>query len=373
MNRAQKKNILKDLEKKIVLLVGPRQCGKTWLAKDIAQDFHTPVYLNYDQPMDRKIMLEQAWLETTDLLILDELHKMQGWKNYLKGVNDTKPHSMRLLVMGSARLDIFDRLGDSLAGRYFRHRLLPISLAELKQVNQPLDIHKLLERGGFPEAYLAENDVEANRWRLQYINSMLSTDIFEVDKIHNARAMQLVFNLLKSRVGSPISYQSLAEDVAVSPTTIKKYIQILEALFIVFAIQPYSKNIARSLLKEPKIYFFDTGLVQGDDGVIFENMVALSLLKHVYAKVDLQAENYRLHYLRTKDGLEVDFALVRENIIESIIEAKLSESTPTKALKKFHERYGYPAIQLVKALRNEHKQEDINILKAEKFLSDLFL
>ena len=128
MQRIQKTAILKDLDKKIVLLVGPRQAGKTWLAKDIAQDFSRSVYLNYDQVLDRKIIQDQSWLESTEILVLDELHKMPNWKNYLKGLYDTKPQSMRLLVTGSARLDIFDQLGDSLAGRYFRHRLFCVKL-----------------------------------------------------------------------------------------------------------------------------------------------------------------------------------------------------------------------------------------------------
>lgn len=373
MQRIQKQIILTDLEKKLVLLVGPRQCGKTWLAKDIAKEFLNSVYLNYDQALDKKMMLEQSWLDSTDLLILDELHKMENWKNYLKGIYDTKPESMRILVTGSARLDVYDQLGDSLAGRYFRHRLLPLSLAELNQVSEPFDINKLLERGGFPEPYLADNITDANRWRLQYINSMLSTDIFEIDTIHNVKGMQLVFNLLRTRVGSPVSYQSLAEDVGVSPTTIKKYIQILEALFIVFTVSPYSKNIARSLLKEPKIYFFDTGLVQGDNGAKFENLVAASLLKHVYGKVDTLAENCGLNYLRTKDGQEIDFALVFQDQIETMIEVKISDHLPSKSLIKFHEKYNYPAIQLVKSLRNEYQQQGVRILKAEKYLSQLFL
>jgi predicted AAA+ superfamily ATPase len=373
MQRIQEEWILRDLGKKIVLLVGPRQAGKTWLAKKIAASFPNSVYLNYDQFTDREILIKQSWLPTTDLLILDELHKMPDWKNYLKGLYDTKPSSMRLLVTGSARLDIYDKLGDSLAGRYFRHRLLPISLSELRQVQEEPDIDKLMDRGGFPEAYLAENVIEANRWRLQYINSLLSTDIFEFDSISNFKAVKLVFDLLRNKVGSPISYQSLSEDVQVSPITIKKYIQILEALFIVFTVTPYSKNIARSILKEPKIYFFDTGLVQGNEGAKLENLVAVSLLKHAYAMVDYGASNYDLHYLRTKDGQEVDFALTNDDKIEKIIEVKLSDREISKPLANFSMRYEYWAVQLVKSIGNEYQQGKIMVLKAENFLKKLFM
>src|SRR3972149_7285826 len=109
MKRFQKQAILDDLQKKMVLIVGPRQAGKTWLAKDIALSFKNSVYLNYDQILDREIINAQSWLPTTDLLILDELHKMEGWKNYFKGVYDTKPELMRILVTGSARLDIYNQ------------------------------------------------------------------------------------------------------------------------------------------------------------------------------------------------------------------------------------------------------------------------
>ncbi len=373
MDRVQIPYIIKDLNKKMVFLVGPRQAGKTWMAKQIAQTFSSSLYLNYDQVSDRKIINDQHWLPSLDLLILDELHKMPGWKNYLKGFYDTKPDSMRILVTGSARLDIFNHLGDSLAGRYFRHRLMPLSPAELMQTKMPIDIEKLLRRGGFPEPYLAENDVDAERWRLQYLNSLLSTDIFEFDQVQNIKAMQLIFNLLRHRVGSPVSYQSLAEDTAVSPATVKKYIQILEALYIVFRVTPYSKNIARSLLKEPKIYFFDTALVEGNEGAKLENLTAICLLKYIYAKYDYQAEEYHLHYLRTKDGQEVDFALIKKDEVTQMIEVKTSNHSLAPSLLSFHKKYGYPAVQIVKNCRHEMIQDQIMLLKAETFLKSLWL
>jgi predicted AAA+ superfamily ATPase len=373
MKRAQTDLILKDLPRKMVFIVGPRQAGKTYLAKQIAKEFNSSVYLNFDQTEDRKIIEEQKWLEDTDLLIFDELHKMPEWKNYLKGLYDTKPKKLKILVTGSARLDIVKHLGDSLAGRYFLHRLLPFSFAELHQCRHPTDIDSLMKRSGFPEPFLAESDTEANRWRLQYINSLLTTDVFDIEKIQNIRTLQTVFEILRTKVGSPLSYQSIAEDVSISPNTVKKYIQTLEALYIIFLVRPYSKNIARSLLKEPKIYFFDTGLIKGDDGIKFENLMALSLLKHCYAKSDYEGEVYQLHYLRTKEQKEVDFALVHDMKIEQIIEAKLQDKILSKPLSYFHEEYNLSAVQVVKELRQERKEGKILIRKAELFLKNLIL
>ncbi len=374
MKRIQEEYILKDLEKKIVLLVGPRQAGKTWLAREIiAKHFKRTLYLNYDFLEHKQIMLSQAWLPDLDLLILDELHKMPDFKNYLKGVFDTSPPGIRILVTGSARLDIYDQVGDSLAGRYFRHRLLPFSLSELRQVGSDASIETMLTRSGFPEPLLAANELDADRWRQQYINSMLSTDIFEIDEVANIKAFRLVFELLRSKVGSPISYNAIAEDVQISPNTVKKYIQIMQALYIIFIVTPYSNNIARSILKEPKIYFFDTGLVNGDNGAKLENFVACSLLKHVYARNDYQATEYDLHYLRTKEKLEVDFALVNNYKIELIIEVKSSDTDLHNGLKYFHTKYGLPAIQVVRNIRTERMHEDIKILDASNYLRDLFM
>jgi uncharacterized protein len=373
MERYQKKYILKDLNKKMVFLAGPRQAGKTTLAKEIAKEFTSSTYLNFDRAEDRKILLEESWHPSTELLIFDEIHKMKKWKNYLKGVYDTKQPTQKILVTGSARLEIFNKVGDSLAGRFFLHRLMPLSPSECDKVKVDYTIDRFLERGGFPEPFLDPELVEADRWRLQYTDSLLREDVLEFDNIQNINGIRLVFDLLRERVGSPISYSSIAEDVGISPNTVKKYIQIFEALYIVFRVTPYSQNIARSLRKEPKIYFFDTGLVKGDEGKRFENFVATCLLKHVYAKTDYLAQHYTLNYLQTKEKHEVDFALVQDKKAEKIIEVKRTDHTVGKGLIYFHNKYQFPAVQVVKDLRREQMENTIEILSGLRFLQGLFL
>ncbi|MBF0119285.1 MAG: ATP-binding protein [Desulfobacterales bacterium] len=371
MNRLQKKIILKDIEKKLVFIVGPRQVGKTWLAKDIGKDFNHVIYLNYDNIEDRKIIKNASWLTSKGLLILDEIHKMPDFKNYLKGIYDTKDSNLKMIVTGSARLDFIRQSGDSMAGRFYTHRLLPLSPAEVIGTEFDNNIERFMERGGFPEPFLASDIIDSKRWRMQYIDGLIRNDILDLGKINDFKAIQTVLELLRERVGSPLSYSSIAQDVAISPNTVKKYIQIFEALYIIFKITPYSKNIARSLLKEPKVYFYDIGMVKSDQGVIFENMVALSLLNYVYTKIDQEGKNYALHYFRTKEGKEIDFCIVEDNKPQCIIETKLSDSNPSQMLTYFNERYQIKALQIVKELRHEKNERNIEVRRGIDYLKQL--
>lgn len=365
----------------MVFITGPRQVGKTYLAKQIMENFEHPQYLNYDNVDDLRIIQNTSWALNTDLIVFDEIHKMKNWKNYLKGVYDAKPTNQSILVTGSARLETFRQSGDSLAGRYLHLRLNPFSVREISELvpNSYEAIELLNTFGGFPEPLLnavkmekEKAKIEAARWKNQYYTDLIREDILEFSRISEIKTMKTLLQLLKTKVGSPLSFASIANDLQTSSNTIKKYVQILESLFIIFLVTPYHKKIARSILKEPKVYFYDTSFVEVDEGVKLENTCAVSLLKHVQFLHDAQGENIILHYVRTKDNREVDFAISRNGELSQLIEVKLSDNSLSPSLTYFSSRFkSIEAIQLVHNLRQNETRDGINILRLSDWLMNL--
>jgi hypothetical protein len=375
MKRYLYARILADLPRKTVLLTGARQVGKTTLSHQLMEHFETAQYLNWDVPADRAILTRQSWNPRSALLVLDEIHKMPAWKAWLKGVIDAKPKDQAVLITGSARMDTFRQSGESLAGRYFAYRLHPISVREWCDESGAKDeeaLTLLLRRGGFPEPCLAAIDEDADRWRRQYATDLIREDVMEFSRIHEVNTMRTFFELLRERVGSPLSLASMARDLAVSPGTLKRYLDALQALYIVIVIQPWHRNIARALLQAPKVYFHDTGLVKGDEGSRFENAVAGMLLKNVHFLQDTRGIDANLHYVRTKDGAEVDFCLSQGGELTHLIECKLSDPEPHRALSRFSEQFtGAEAIQLVRDLRQPEFRRAVHVERAAQWLGRL--
>ncbi|MBI4578056.1 MAG: ATP-binding protein [Planctomycetes bacterium] len=380
IQRYNQSHIVRDLDRKMVLLSGPRQAGKTTLAKSLRSVWENLQYLNFDSTADRRIFLKESWSRSCDLVVFDEIHKHRYWKNKIKGVYDTEGPRPRLLVTGSARLALYQKKGDSLVGRYLHHRLYPLSLREVNPAPRESrgTVESMLALGSFPEPFLSQSQTEARRWRRQYLNLVVTQDILQLEDVRNISSLELLVELLRERVGSPISFSSLARDLEVAPNTVRRYVEILERLYVVFRVMPYHRNVARAILKEPKIYFFDVGLVAGDRGPRFENLIALHLLKHLHFLEDTQGAEARLHYLRDKQEREVDF-LWTEDVEASrgradktmLLEVKTADEPPSRSLRYFAERLGFKAAQVSLDARQQQQFEGISVLPAAEFLSSL--
>ena len=366
MQRLIEPLIERDLARKMVFLSGPRQAGKTTLAQAIAGRRPGSQVLNWDVLADRRVMLAQSWAPDAPLLVFDELHNMKDWRPWLKGVYDGRRPGQAVLVTGSARLDAFRQAGESLAGRYFSWHLLPITVREFVAgagVSPEDALTRLLQRGGFPEPLLAETEADAQRWRQLYLDGLIRDDILEFSRIGEVRAMRMFVELLRERVGSPLSLASIARDLQVSPTTLARYLEILESLHIVFVVRPYHRNIARALLKEPKVYLNDTGLVKGDDGARFENACAVMLHAAVQQRRDAEGADTALHYIRDKERREIDFVVCAQDEPAQLIECKWADASVPPYLAATAARF--PKASATLLLRHARQREQRGAVAVE--------
>lgn len=359
MHRNLQSYILKDLSNKIALLTGPRQCGKTTLSKQLIQPFD---YFNYDNGEDRLALQKKRWDREKPLLIFDELHKMRHWKRWLKGIYDTEGLKPNIVVTGSAMLNTYRKVGDSLAGRYFQYRLHPLDLKEAYQYWQPDSgeiFNRLFNCSGFPEPFLHNDPTYYKRWRRSHLDIILRQDLIDLHSVRDIQAIETLVSLLKNCVGACVSYANLARQLERDPTTIKRWLQLLEELFVIFRVTPYHKKITRSLLKEPKYYFYDIAQVEDDNGAKLENLVACALLKELHFIEDTKGDKTALHFLRTKDGKELDFLICINAKPTHLIEVKWSDNSPAPGFNHFRKFFPEAkTLQLVKELPREATYPD---------------
>ncbi len=390
-------------EKQMILLSGPRQVGKTTLSKEIAKGFKNNIYFNWDILDHKKLLTKDPTFfeninrqdESMPLVILDEIHKYKNWKNYLKGIYDQFSEDYKFLVSGSGRLDLYVKGGDSLAGRYFQFHLLPFTVAELSSKKRNFDEftknpingfdindqkatreiwQSLFNIGGFPEPFVRGKKTFFTRWAKNYVTQIIREDIRSFHEIRNIDNTEILFTLLPSRVGSPLSMNNIAEQLQVSFGSVREWLKLFEVLYLVFRISPWTKRIARAISKEKKLYLFNYPEIE-EEGYRFENMVALELLRAIYNWNEYGYGDFTLHYIRNKEREEIDFLIANNNNPVLLAETKLSEDTPTKSLINFQNILNIPAVQLVnkegtfKYIRNNKNR--ILIVTAHRWLSSL--
>ncbi|MEK7655034.1 MAG: AAA family ATPase [Pseudomonadota bacterium] len=382
---------------KMAFLCGPRQVGKTTIAKSIMNNYDQSLYLNWDYPPDRQKITGQidkvgeqltaAGLDQKPgLLVLDELHKLKTWKNLVKGFFDHWNASIHIIVTGSAQLNAFSRGGDSLMGRYFMYTIHPISAREMLPTSQPLDelffiqqpceIQILLKFGGFPDPLLRQDMRFLSRWRKLRHTQLLREDLRDITAVRDVNQLEMLATLLIQRAGNLVNYTNLSKQLMVSDQTIRRWCQVLESIYFCYFLQPWSININRSLVKEPKVYLWDWSLCI-DTGAQFENMVISHLLKSVHYWNEQGFGEFGLYFLRDKDQREIDLLVTRDGKPWILVETKVSDTRHlSPQLRYFQEQTKAPfAFQVVKDMpyidRSCFEKPGIFIVPAQTFLSQL--
>ncbi|OGQ35875.1 MAG: hypothetical protein A3F16_03195 [Deltaproteobacteria bacterium RIFCSPHIGHO2_12_FULL_43_9] len=375
---------------KFVLLAGPRQVGKTTLAKEWLNSTGG-VYLNWDIPTDRKAILDREFMTSlkSGSFVFDELHKYLRWKNWLKGFYDKWNKEVRVVVTGSARLDVFQRGGDSLLGRCELLHLFPFSVGELihsaplpppndwlnpeNEKPQNKSLFDSLEKfSGFPEPMLRQSEMQLTRWSSNRRDLLIREDLRDISDVRSTSLVEHLSLLLPGTVGKSLSINSLRNDVQVSHDTVSHWLKILDRLYYSFRISPFFKKITRSIRKEQKLYLWNWAELE-DESARFENMVACHLFKTTQLWRDLGHGEYRLMYWRSKDKQEIDFIVTLKNDPIALIECKLNEMDLTPNFAKFEKQFGksLPKIQLLKKHEVDTKFKTTRIVSASKYLTGL--
>lgn len=380
--------VTEDLKEKMVFVAGPRQVGKTTLARDlVASRFRETAYFNWDKKDARRKIMAAEWPATAELIILDEIHKYRGWKRFIKGEFDVHRGKYRFIVTGSARMDVYRRGGDSLQGRYHHYRLHPFSVAELSGApvrsiepfrelplssgNQAEAFVLLEKRGGFPEPLFAGSDRVLRRWHNERNERLFREDIRDVEFVRDLGNMQLLSDMLPERVGSLLSANALREDLEVSHRAVSHWLDILERFYYHFRIKPFSRNRIRGLKKEPKLYLWDWSEVKGE-AARFENIVASHLLKLVHWLHDREGYGADLQFLRDISKREVDFLVTVDGKPWFAVEVKSQSDHLAPMLSYFRDRLSIPfCYQLVRKKGVDKIADGVRIISAHQFLAAL--
>jgi predicted AAA+ superfamily ATPase len=330
----------------IVCVMGPRQSGKTTLVKHL---FPKAQYFSFEDPDVRARVRQdiRGFLTASkNVMIIDEAQRVPEVFSYVQSVVDERGKNGQFIFTGSQNYLLLEKVTQSLAGRVAILKLYPLSFAEIQQADKGnISLEKLLQKGFYPAAWKQRVDIAL--LYSSYINTYLERDVRQVQNISSLSAFQNFLKMCAGRVGQILNLTSLGNDCGISHTTAKAWLSILESSFIIQLLQPYYENFNKRIVKSPKLYFTDTGLlchlldienakqIQTHylKGAIFENFIFSELIKQ-YANKGKSAPVY---YWRDKTGNEIDFLLpqIDKHILIEVKAGKTIHSDFYKGIKYY--------------------------------------
>ncbi|MBD3329509.1 DUF4143 domain-containing protein [Candidatus Dojkabacteria bacterium] len=382
-----KRNItpkIKELSHKypVILLVGPRQSGKTTLVKST---FKKHIYRNLENP-DEKLLAKEdprSFLEigSGKKIIIDEIQEVPEIASYIQNEVDEQKQMSQFVLTGYQNFQISQTVTQSFAGRVANFELLPLSYNELVGEFEIKDLNKFILGGGYPGKYT--KNIDSVDFYRDYISTYVSRDVRSLKNIGDLTNFQRFMNLLAGRVGQIVNMTSLANDVGVSVKTIDSWITVLEASYIVYRLQPYYENFGKRVIKSPKVYFYDTGLLSFLLGInsskelklhyaygqIFENLIISEITKQIFNK----RLNEKLYFWRDSNGNEVDLIIDKglDKVALEIKSGRTFSKSMIKGLNYLHtffaQKYNLET-KVVYAGNQEQKIGDHEIVNWENFL-----
>ena len=313
---AVKKN-LKDFP--VVAILGPRQCGKSTLAKRIITGRKKSVYLDLELDSDiRKIDDPELFLSQHEdkLVCIDEIQRMPDLFKALRGIIDQKRRNGRFLILGSASRDLIRQSSETLAGRICYMELTPFLYSEISNTGKA-DLMKLWTRGGFPESLLSRSNQSSTTWRENFIRTYLERDIPQLGLNISAKTLKRLWTMLALSHGQVLNSSRLGESIGVSHTTIRSYLDILSETFMLRLMQPYHGNVKKRIIKSSKVYLRDSGLLHAllrieNKNDLFGHPVFGSSWEGFALENILSAyPGYNPFFYRTSSGIEIDLVLER--------------------------------------------------------------
>ncbi len=359
--------VTQDLKRKMVFISGPRQVGKTTFA--VKTGGRSGQYYNWDFAEHREKILKGIWPGQRCILLLDEIHKYRRWRNLVKGLYDVNKDKYNILITGSARLDAYRKTGDSLQGRYHHYRMHPLTLRETDGSRDAWD--SLYRFGGFPEPFLMQSETDAKRWRRDYRTRLIREELASLENFQDLGTLEILAMRLPALVGSPLSVNSVREDLQVNHRTADKWIQSLDSLYYIYRILPFGSPNIKAVKKEKKHYHWDWSLVQ-DKGSRFENMVASHFLSWIHFLEDSKGEDLELRFFRDSEKREADFVIVRDGKPFLFAECKYADADISPHLKYLKNKFqNVPAYQLYYSGRKRYTgTEGITVMSAYDFFRE---